>query len=104
MPAKKARFIPLSDRKAYHRFEDVIGCKWSTLVVAAMPQGVTGPGELERCIPGIFTKVLNERLRKLADFQVLSRVDYALTDSGSRLAALLEQVPLLNAQHPDSAS
>ncbi len=113
MPAKKARFIPLSDRKAYHRFEDVIGCKWSTLVVAAVSQGVTRPGELERYIPGISTKVLNERLRKLVDFQVLSRteqsglparVDYALTDSGSKLAALLEQVRLLNAQHPDSAS
>lgn len=111
MPAKKARFIPLSERRAYHRFEDVIGCKWSSAVVAAVSQGVTRPGELERYIPGISTKVLNERLRKLLDFGVLARqqqeglparVDYTLTDAGQRLAALLEQVRQLNLDHPQA--
>ncbi len=109
MPTKPARFLPLGERNAYHRFEDVIGCKWSALVVAAVSQGVTRPGELERFIPGLSTKVLNERLRKLVAFGVLlrteqpglpARVDYTLTASGHKLAALLEQVRRLNLEHP----
>lgn len=109
MPSGKPKFIPLSDRTNYHRFEDVIGCKWSSSVVAAVSQDVKRPGELERFIPGISTKVLNERLRRLVDFGVLARtehpglparVDYDLTDSGSKLVAILEQVRLLNLDHP----
>lgn len=108
---EKKRFIPLSERQAYHRFEDVIGCKWSSMVVAAVSNKVTRPGELERFIPGISTKVLNERLRKLVDFGVLTRtqqegtvprVDYALTDSGVKLASLLDQVRQLNLEHIQS--
>lgn len=111
MPSSKRRFIPLNERSAYHRFEDVIGCKWSALVVAAVSQDVTRPGELERFIPGISTKVLNERLRKLVDFGVLARseqsdphlrVDYSLTETGKKLAVLLEQVRLLNLEHPNN--
>ncbi|GAA5121433.1 helix-turn-helix transcriptional regulator [Luteolibacter yonseiensis] len=111
MPSGKPKFIPLSDRTNYHRFEDVIGCKWSSSVVAAVAQEIKRPGELERFIPGISTKVLNERLRKLVVFGVLVRtehpglpahVDYDLTDSGRKLAALLDQVRQLNLDHPAS--
>lgn len=111
MAAEKPKFIPLGDRTNYHRFEDVIGCKWSSSVVAAVSQEVKRPGELERFIPGISTKVLNERLRRLVDFGVLSRtehpglparVDYNLTESGRKLAIILEQVRLLNLDHPSS--
>jgi len=108
MPPEKPKFIPLAERKNYHRFEDVIGCKWSSSVVAAVAGEVTRPGELERFIPGISTKILNERLRKLVAFGVLTRteqaglparVDYHLTDAGKKLAALLEQVRQLNLEH-----
>lgn len=113
MPPGKPKFIPLGDRKNYHRFEDVIGCKWSSSVVAAVAGEVTRPGELERYIPGISTKILNERLRKLVDFGVLTRteqaglparVDYHLTEAGQKLAALLEQVRQLNLEHPAAES
>ena len=102
---KKAKFIPLKERAAYHRLEDVIGCKWSTAVVAAVAQGVKRPGELERFIPGISTKVLNERLRKLINFGVLkrtafeglpARVDYDLTSTGHKLAGILAQLRAFN--------
>lgn len=75
MPPEKPKFIPLAERKNYHRFEDVIGCKWSSSVVAAVAGEVTRPGELERFIPGISTKILNERLRKLVAFGVLTRTE-----------------------------
>jgi len=38
--------------------------KWSVSVIAAVAEGVVGPGALERHIAGISTKVLTERLRK----------------------------------------
>jgi len=111
MSSGKPKFIPLGDRTNYHRFEDVIGCKWSSSVVAAVSQGIKRPGELERFIPGISTKVLNERLRRLVDFGVLTRtehsglparVDYDLTESGAKLAVILDQVRQLNLNHPAS--
>jgi DNA-binding HxlR family transcriptional regulator len=103
----KRKFIPLSERNAYHRLEDVIGCKWSSAVVAAIAEGVKRPGELERYIPGISTKVLNERLRKLVAFGLLrrtefpglpARVDYDLTPDGHKLAGLLVQLKAFNAE------
>ncbi len=103
----KAKFIPLSERQAYHCLEDVIGCKWSAAVVAAISQGVKRPGELERYIPGISTKVLNERLRKLLAFGIIERtehpglpahVDYDLTQAGEKLGGILAQLRTLNAE------
>ncbi|HMP74223.1 MAG TPA: helix-turn-helix domain-containing protein [Kiritimatiellia bacterium] len=102
---KKAKFIPLVERKVYQRLEDVIGCKWSTAVVAAIGEGVKRPGELQRYIPGISTKVLNERLRKLSAFGLIERrefdekplhVEYDLTEYGVKLAGLLDEVRKLN--------
>jgi len=103
---KRPKFIPLSERNAYHRLEDIIGCKWSTAVIAAVSQGVKRPGELERYIPGISSKVLTERLRKLTAFGMLcrtahpglpARVDYDLTPLGAGLASILAQLREMNA-------
>ena len=97
------------ERANYHRLEDVIGCKWSVGVIGA---GVRRPGEMERFIPGISTKVLNERLRKLLAFQIISRtefpglparVEYDLTPTGTRLAQIIAQIHELNDAH-DSGS
>lgn len=102
------KFLPLKDRTAYHRLEDVIGCKWSAGVVDAIAQGVQRPGELERFLPGISTKILNERLRRLLEYGMIqrteqsglpARVDYTLTASGQKLAALLNQLRDLNEEH-----
>jgi DNA-binding HxlR family transcriptional regulator len=102
------KFLTLSERNGYRRLEDVVGCKWSTAVLAAIEQGVTRPGQLERFIPGISTKVLSERLRKLLAYQLIGRqeypgrvlrVEYQLTDSGKKLAAILKQLRDLDATH-----
>lgn len=105
MPAKK--FLTLGERSAYRRLEDVIGCKWSTGVLAAIGEGVRRPGELERYIPGISKKILNERLRKLRDFGLIARqefasrlphVEYRLTADGEALGRILAQIRELNAR------
>ena len=43
--------------------EDVIGCKWSMAVLGLVRNGIYRPGAMERELPGLTTKVLNERLR-----------------------------------------
>jgi len=104
----KPRYLSLAERKSYRRLEDVIGCKWSAAVVAAVDRGVRRPGELERFIPGISTKVLNERLRKLLAYGLLTRtqhpgrirrVEYDLTATGIKLAAILDQLHDLEEEH-----
>ncbi len=107
MPEKK-KFLTVRERSAYHRLEDVIGCKWSTGVVAAIGEGIRRPGELERYIPGISKKILNERLRKLRNFGIVERqefpgnvahVEYHLTATGGKLLTLLTQIHDLNQDH-----
>ncbi len=107
-PGRKAKALSLPERNAYHRLEDVVGCKWSAGVLAAIGRGITRPGQLERFIPGISTKVLNERLRKLLDYALItreetpgkvSRVDYRLTPTGRKLVALIEQLRDLDEEH-----
>ena len=100
--------LTVRERSEYHSLEDVIGCKWSAGVVGAIHRGVQRPGELERFIPGISTKVLNERLRKLLAYGLISRTEYAglparveyeLTPAGEKLAVIIEQIRELNAGH-----
>lgn len=66
------------------------------------------PGELERFIPGLSTKVLNERLRKLLAYGVITRAVFpglparveAPTPSGRKLARILDQLRDLNSATP----
>lgn len=104
----KAKGLSLPERNDYRRLEDVVGCKWSAAVLAAIGRGVTRPGQLERFIPGISAKVLNERLRKLRDYRLITRTeiagkmprtDYALTPTGTKLNAIIESIRDLDEEH-----
>lgn len=87
--------------QAARMVEDVVGCKWTLSVLNAIRSGVHRPGAIERAIPGLTTKVLNERLRKLVRFgiaernvfpEVPPRVEYRLTPYGVRFARVLEMI------------
>lgn len=87
--------------------ESIVGCKWSLRVLAAIRSGATRPGEIERACKGISTKVLNQRLRKMQGFGVLSResfheipprVEYALTEFGNAFVGLLDEIQALDAR------
>ncbi|MBI3884480.1 MAG: helix-turn-helix transcriptional regulator [Opitutae bacterium] len=108
---RRPAHLSLPERAAYQRLEDVIGCKWSAAVLAAIGRGVIRPGQLERFIPGISTKVLNERLRKLLDYQLIvrrefagkvQRVEYGLTATGRKLSAIIDRIRDLDEQHAQS--
>lgn len=102
--------LTTNERSAYRRLEDVVGCKWSAAVLAAISKGVTRPGQLQRFIPGISTKVLNERLRKLVDYRLISRIEiagkvphteYSLTEMGIKLCAIIENIRDLDEEHSE---
>lgn len=81
--------------------ESIVGCKWSLSVLRAIRSGTHRPGEIERACPGISTKVLNERLRKMLRFGILERenfgeipprVEYRLTGLGGRFVRLIDDI------------
>lgn len=94
-------------RQGRGQLAEVVGCKWSVEVLRAIRAGIRRPGALERAIPGITAKVLNERLAKLVRLGLLGRtafpevpprVEYTLTGAGERLACLLDELDRLEAE------
>ncbi|CAD5107324.1 winged helix-turn-helix transcriptional regulator [Zestomonas carbonaria] len=92
---------PLDDAKVYRCLEEVIGCKWSVSVLVAAGDGINRPGALQKHIPGLSTKVLNERLRKLTHYGLLEQIRYAespprteylLTPFGRELVELIGRI------------
>lgn len=84
--------------------ENIIRCKWSLSVLDLVKKGINRPGAMERSIDGLTTKVLNERLRKLVRFGILEktvfpeappRVEYSLTDFGTKFIGLLDAIDSL---------
>lgn len=89
----------------YRSIEDVLGCKWSVSVLQAIADGVSRPGALERHVEGISTKVLNERLKKLAHYHLIEkeqfpevppRTEYRLSGLGERVMVLVRGIRDLN--------
>lgn len=92
--------------------EDVVGCKWSMAVLGAVRSGVNRPGAIERSVPGLTAKVLNERLRKLVRYGVLERfaypevpprVEYQMTPFGLKFARILDMIEQLDGELPESS-
>ena len=84
-----------------HRVTEILGCKWTLAIIGAIAQGVNRPGRLERELPGLTTKVLNERIRKLERFGIIvrrsypeipPRVEFEFTERGRRLEALCRSI------------
>ena len=78
---------------------DIIGTKWTALLVHDLSEGPRRFSELERACPGISPRTLSERLRVLEQEGVLvrrsyaetpPRVEYELTDKGSALLPIID--------------
>jgi DNA-binding HxlR family transcriptional regulator len=81
--------------------EAVFGCKWSIRILTLIRRGVCRPGEIERSLPGLTTKVQHHYFRRMVALGVLRRevhaevpprVEYRLTPFGERFVPLLEQI------------
>lgn len=88
------RFCPLA------RSLDVIGERWTLVIVQELMKRSSRYGELNRRLPGIGSTVLAERLRKLETSGLVERqpravgngVVYVLTERGRALAPALEEL------------
>ena len=77
---------------------DIIGQKWTALLVHDLSEGPRRFSELERSCPGISPRTLSERLRVLEHEEILvrrsfaetpPRVEYELTDKGLALLPII---------------
>ena len=82
-----------------------MGCKWSLTVLGLVAGGMQRPGAMQRRVPGLSAKVLNERLRKLLRFGIIERevhaevpprVEYRLTDFGRKFEGVIREIAALD--------
>lgn len=80
------------------RAAEILGDRWTLLIVREMVGGVSGFNELGRCLPGISRSVLAQRMRALERAGVVERrtsgggrtLGYRLTAAGRDLRGVLE--------------
>lgn len=85
--------------------ESIVGCKWSVRLLRFLSDGYNRPSALLRACPGLSTKVMNERLRKMMRFGIIQRtvygekppieVEYRLTPFGSQFVQILDEIQRL---------
>lgn len=85
------------------RTAELIGNKWTPLILRDLSEGQRRFSQLERSLCGISPKTLSERLKRLEEAEVLTRrcypevpprVEYALTDKGNALMPVIESMRL----------
>ena len=78
---------------------EIIGAKWTALLVHDLSEGPRRFSELEHSCAGISPRTLSERLRALEDEGILERrsyaespprVEYELTDKGRALLPIID--------------
>jgi DNA-binding HxlR family transcriptional regulator len=86
---------------AYHHAIELIGRRWSGVIIRAMIHGATRFSDISAAIPGISDRLISERLKELEAEGVVVRtvvpstpvrVDYALTDKGRALGDVVAAV------------
>jgi len=80
---------------------DLIGTKWTSLIVHDLSEGPRRFTELEHACPGISPRTLSERLHMLEEAGVVARasypespprVEYDLTEKGRGLLPIIEEM------------
>jgi DNA-binding HxlR family transcriptional regulator len=83
------------------RTAEIIGNKWTPLIVRDLSKGCRRFSELERSLHGISPKTLSERLKRLEEAGVVDRccfaevpprVEYSLTAKGHALLPVIESM------------
>ncbi|MGB2952220.1 MAG: helix-turn-helix domain-containing protein [Gaiellaceae bacterium] len=80
---------------------EIIGAKWTALLVHDLSEGARRFSELQHSCPGISPRTLSERLRALEDDGIVlrhsfpespPRVEYELTDKGEALLPIITEM------------
>jgi DNA-binding HxlR family transcriptional regulator len=74
------------------RTAEIISGKWTLLLIRDLADCDRRFCELERSLDGISPRTLSLRLRALEEQGIVERVEYALTDKGTALAPLIEDM------------
>jgi DNA-binding HxlR family transcriptional regulator len=81
--------------------KEVLGGKWKANLIYAISEGILRPSDLQRAIPGSTKRVLNQQLKELEEFNVLSKkiyhqlppkVEYSLTKLGETLMPIIKMM------------
>lgn len=89
------------------RTAQLIGNKWTPLIVRDLAVGQRRFSELERSLIGISPKTLSERLKRLEEANVVERqcfaevpprVEYSLTEKGFALLPVIDQMRTFGAR------
>lgn len=94
--------LPVHDRRcAVRRTAEIVGSKWTALIVHDMSEGPRRFSELERAGPGISSRTLSERLHMLEREGIVlrrayrerpPRVEYELTEKGKALLPITDEM------------
>jgi DNA-binding HxlR family transcriptional regulator len=80
---------------------EIVGQKWTALLVHDLSEGPRRFSELERACPGISPRTLSERLRWLEGEEILvrrsypespPRVEYELTEKGEAVLPIIDEM------------
>lgn len=87
--------------------EAVFRCKWSLHILALIGRGIHRPGQIQRALPGLTTKVENECFRRLIQFHIVTRVaypeipprvEYDVTTRGKKILSIVKSIHALEAE------
>lgn len=102
-----AAVVQRDARCVVERTAEVIGGKWTTLILRELLRGSRRFGELRASLAGISPKTLTDRLRELEQSGVITRtvypvvpprVEYALTDKGEALRPVVDAMAAWGAE------
>lgn len=80
---------------------EVVGGRWTTVILAHLKESPRRFSELKRLIPDISEKMLTQRLRSLESEKIVARkmlsatpphVEYSLTEAGRSLGPALQEL------------
>jgi DNA-binding HxlR family transcriptional regulator len=104
-----------SDLRCGHRLQrvfELLGKRWTGLILSVLLQRPARFSELHRAVPGLSERVLSERLQELIEAGLVQRhvelgpplaTVYALTPAGERLRPAMEQLASWAASIPAAA-
>jgi DNA-binding HxlR family transcriptional regulator len=81
--------------------KEVLGGKWKTSLIYAISEGIRRPSDLQRAIPGSTKRVLNQQLKELEEFHILTKkiyhqlppkVEYSLTELGETILPIIKMM------------
>lgn len=99
---------PYNEGCPTRRILDLIGGRWTVLIVGSLSNGPRRFSDLLRTVEGISQKMLTQTLRALerdglitrtAQLQIPVRVDYELTDAGRTLVGPLKALETWSIEH-----